>query len=329
MTRRAPVELAVQLELLERGEHVVVGVSGGADSMVLLELLSAARATHELQVSAVHVNYGLRGEDSRLDQQLVVRRCQELGIFLTLHRATELTPSDSNLEDRARTIRHRVLKQTAREIGASAVALGHTRDDQAETILLHLLRGSGLTGLVGMQARDGQIVRPLLNARRAEVRRYAHSRGIAYRDDASNFERRFARNRVRHLLLPLLAEEFNPRIVEVLAESALLVSEDEHFMDELAESIYRRFVKEAAEGASIAAEELLELPLALQRRILRSMFRSVSPTHQPAGHLHAVQAALAGLARSGAGVEFPLGQGLTLKRSRGTVAVTFATPRGS
>lgn len=335
MTRRARVELVFQLELLERGEHVVVGVSGGADSMVLLELLAAARTTHELTVSAVHVNYGLRGEASQLDEQLVVRRCHELDVFLMLHRATELGPNDSNLEDRARTIRHRVLKATARELGASAIALGHTRDDQAETILLHLLRGSGLTGLRGMAAREGQIVRPLLGARRTEVREYARARGVAYRDDASNVDQHFARNRVRHLLLPLLAEQFNPRIVDVLADGAGLVAEDERFLDDLAETIYRRFVKESAQAgtvvprATIASVELLDLPLALQRRIVRSMVRSVSPTHKPASHGRAVQAALDGLAASRAGVEFPLGGGLTLTRSRGTVAVAFVATRGS
>lgn len=344
MTRRARVELAFQLDLLERGEHVVVGVSGGADSMVLLELLAAARSTHELTVSAVHVNYGLRGEASQLDEQLVRRRCKELDVFLTLHRATELADEAvdgtvANLEDRARTVRHRVLKATARELGASAIALGHTRDDQAETVLLHLLRGSGLTGLRGMLAREGQIVRPLLGARRAEVRAYARSRGVAYRDDASNVDRRFARNRVRHLLLPLLAEQFNPRIVDVLVDGAGLVAEDERFLDDLAETIYRRFVKETdqagadagagATRATIASTELLDLPLALQRRIVRSMVRSVSPTHAPASHGRAVQAALDGLAKSRAGVEFPLGGGLTLTRSRGTVAVAFVTTPSS
>jgi tRNA(Ile)-lysidine synthase len=289
----------------------------------------------------VHVNYGMRGDESRLDERLVVRRCRELDVYLVLHRATELSADDANLEDRARTIRHRVFKQTARELGASAIALGHTRDDQAETVLLHLLRGAGLTGLRGMQAREGQFVRPLFGARRAEVRNYARERGIAYRDDASNLDPRFARNRVRNVLLPLLAEQFNPGIVDVLAESSTLVAEDERFMDELAESIYRRFVKEAAPaeasatGATIAAEELLELPLALQRRIVRSMVRAVSPTHAAPAHGRALNAALAALERLAArpsevaGVEFPLGRGLTLTRSRGTVAVRFATPRAT
>ncbi|MFO0702794.1 MAG: tRNA lysidine(34) synthetase TilS [Candidatus Andersenbacteria bacterium] len=306
--------------------------------MVLLELLAEMRTTHELQLSAVHVNYGLRGEASQLDERLVAQRCKDLAVFLTLHRASELHPDDANLEDRARTIRHRVLKQTARELGASAIALGHTRDDQAETVLLHLLRGAGLTGLRGMQPREGQIVRPLFGARRAEVRAYAHAHGVAYRDDASNLDHRFARNRVRHLLLPLLAEQFNPGIVDVLADSAALVAEDERFMDQLAESIYRRFVKEAATKAdsgangtraTIAAEELLELPLALQRRVVRSMVRAVAPTHVQPGHGRALQAALDGLAASRAGVEFPLGRGLTLTRLRGTVAVQFATSQTS
>lgn len=331
------VEEQFDSELFEKGETVVVGVSGGADSMVLLELLATLARTMELTIRAVHVNYGLRGEASRLDEYLVRRRCHELNIFLTVHRATEITAESSNLEERAREIRHSVLRAEASEFGASAIALGHTLDDQAETILLRLLRGSGLRGLTAMRARDGIIVRPLLRVPRATIRKYAKERAIAYRDDQSNFDLKFARNRVRYQLLPLLKEQFNPNIVSTLVQSAELVGDDERFMDELAETLYKRFVKETAEAVSIASVELTELPRALQRRLLRAMIRGLTYTARSSssnsrtsgplkvGHSRAVELALKALSKNNKGVVFPLGEGLTLRRNKGSVSVTFQT----
>ena len=308
----------------ERGESVIVGVSGGADSMVLLELMARLREPLELSVQAVHVNYGLRGEASRLDEYLVRRRCRALDIFLTVHRATELSPEAANLEERAREIRHEVLRAEAREVGASAIVLGHTLDDQAETILMRLMRGSGLTGLAAMRAREGIIVRPLLKIPRTAIRKYAKERAISYRDDQSNLDLEFTRNRVRYQLLPLLREHFNPAITQTLVQSAELVGEDEQFMDELSETLYRRFVKESSAGVSIASTEFLEFPNALQRRVLRSMLRAVA-RGKKIGHVRAVELALRALAKNNHGVIFPLGEGLTLERKKGILAVTLQT----
>ncbi len=339
------VEQQFESELFEKGESVVVGVSGGADSMVLLELLSALARSMDLSLRAVHVNYGLRGEASQLDEYTVRRRCHELNIFLMVHRATELTAESANLEERAREIRHTVLRAEASEIGASAIALGHTLDDQAETILLRLLRGSGLRGLAAMRARDGIIVRPLLRVPRATIRQYARDRAIGYRDDQSNFDLKFARNRVRYQLLPLLREQFNPNIVATLVQSAELIGADERFMDDLAETLYRRFVKEKDDAVVVASTELTELPRALQRRLLRAMIRGTLSNAKSAqgsqgaqvsqgaegahpqkiGHVRAVELALDALAKNNNGVIFPLGEGLTLRRIKGSVSVTLQT----
>jgi tRNA(Ile)-lysidine synthase len=323
INRQDPLEAEFITDAFEAGEVVLIGVSGGADSMVLLELLARARRQLDINVQALHVNYGLRGRASLLDERLVQRRCKALGIFLTIERTRELALGASNLEERAREIRQAAFKETAREIGASSIALGHTRDDQAETILMHLLRGSGLAGLRAMSYRDGAIVRPLLKVRRAEVRQYARERGIAYRDDATNDDLHFSRNRVRHLLLPMLQEEFNPNLVQTLTESVKSVAEDQAFLDEMAEMIYRRFVKEdsSQKKVSIMSTELLELPAALQRRVVRSMMRSVLPARVRVGHGVALDAALTTLKKHNAGVRLSLGEGLTLMRSKGTIFV--------
>lgn len=318
--------------LLERGERVVVAVSGGADSMVLLERLARLRDVLELELHVAHVNYGLRGQASELDERLVRRRCHELGLFLHVHRTDEVRRASSgNLEERARDVRYKYFREVAREVGASAIALGHTQDDQVETVLLRLMRGSGLTGLVAMQPRQGQLVRPLLNLSRAEVRAYAHERGIPHRLDASNRDLRFARNRVRHLLLPMLERYFNQQIKETLARSAELVTEDEHFLQELTEKMYGKLVKERRDGrdglgveVSIKSDELTDLPLALQRRLVRAMSRAAAPKVQ-LGHGIALDQALSTLAAHGDGVTLELGDRLTMTRKSGTVRITFST----
>jgi tRNA(Ile)-lysidine synthase len=324
---RSRLEWQFASELFERGETVLVGVSGGADSMVLLELLAQLRGPLELTLHAIHVNYQLRGIESLRDELLVRRRCRALDIFLTIERVPGLYIDDSNLEERARDIRHRVFREAAREVGASSLALGHTLDDQAETVLVRLLRGSGMQGLGAMRARDGLIARPLLETRRAEVRAYAHERGIAYRDDATNSDPSFVRNRVRHLLMPLLAEQFNPNVAQTLSDSARTTSDDDAFLQNLAEVLYRRYVKEKSNAAgrltaaSIATSELLELPKALQRRVVRLIEQALGVSR--VGHTRALEAALAKLAKKPVAFTMDLGEGLTLTSSHGIVTLTL------
>lgn len=323
VNRRALVEWAFDPSLFERGEKVLVAVSGGADSMVLLEFLANVAKSLELDLHALHVNFGLRGQESDRDERLVRRRCKELGVFLTIHEADNLSRSASNLEEKARDIRHKVLRETAQEIEASAIALGHTLDDQAETILMRVVRGSGTKGFAAMSSRDGSIVRPLLGVRREQVREYAKERGIAYREDASNHDLKFTRNRVRHILLPTLLKYFNPRVRETLVESADIMREDEKFLDELTETIFRRFVKEEPDQASIKAIELLDMPVAIQRRLIRAMLRSCSPKLGLVSHGKAVKQTLNVLKKSDGGMKFDLGAGLTLERKKGIVSLTL------
>jgi len=328
-SRVARLEWEFLEDLFEPAEIVLVGVSGGADSMVLLELLTKLAQKKDFELQALHVNYGLRGRESQLDEQLVRYRCKQLNVFLNLHKVNNLSMADSNLEERAREVRQRALTQTAEEIKATGIALGHTLDDQAETILMRLLRGSGLTGLKGMSQRDGQIVRPLLKVTRLQVRTYARERGIPYRDDSSNVDLRFMRNKIRHQLLPLLKEQFNPQLSQVLVTCSELIADDEQFMSEMTKVMYRRFVKEdsgqgrAVRKLTISSADLMELPRALQRRVLRMMIGLVGRGRIKLGYVKALEQARKSLAQHRAGVKFPLGGGLTLRRSKGIISISF------
>jgi tRNA(Ile)-lysidine synthase len=266
---------------------VVVAVSGGADSVALARALDDARDPHTpFPLVLAHLNHQLRGRDSDGDEEFVVELHAQLtaagrpNLMLSRTRrdmAAEARAEGANLEALARRERYRWLAEVARTHGIRYIATGHTANDQAETVLHRLLRGTGLRGLRGIAARRElesglQVVRPLLPATRADILAYLHELRQPYREDATNQDRRYTRNRIRHELLPLLARQFNPAIVRVLASLA-----------EQAEEAYR--IEEAAAFALLSETELPragELLIFDRRRLLtaprhrvREMFRLV------------------------------------------------------
>ncbi len=208
--------------MLESGERVIAAVSGGADSVCLVHLLREAQVN---LAGVAHFNHKLRGEASEEDERFVSSLAARLE--LPFYRA-EGRPGDGNLEQEARRDRRAFFLSLLRDGVCDRVALAHTRDDQAETVLFRVLRGSGLTGLAGIHpvTEDG-VIRPLIGVTRGEVLEFLRSRGIEWREDASNLDLRFARNRIRHSLLPQLASEWNPRIVDALANLGDLAYEEE------------------------------------------------------------------------------------------------------
>jgi tRNA(Ile)-lysidine synthase len=278
-----------------RGESAVVAVSGGADSTALLLALEELTRTGRLALglTAAHLDHGLRGERAREDARWVGELARVLGFRFVLGRASvgeRACAGRDNLEQAARRARYEFLAGAAREAGARAVLAAHTLDDQAETVLLRLLRGSGAEGLAGMSAERGLeeggevlLRRPLLAwARRADTESYCRERGVEFREDEMNEDERFARVRVRRRLLPLL-ETFNPRASEALARAAELLRDDSAALDALAAALLKEARAEEdtqastegdahapAEGAWPLRVEVLAAALpALRRRALR------------------------------------------------------------
>ena len=215
---------------------MIVAVSGGVDSMVLLDLIARLRSSMKINVSAAHVNYGLRGRESNRDEEFVreMAACCDISSDVL---QTHLSNAD-NLQNEARKVRYAFLTECAQKRGACCIATAHHRDDQAETVLIHLMRGAGLGGLGGMswssELADGlRLVRPLLGIGRDEVAAYAADRSIRFVEDATNEEIRYHRNAVRHTLLPMM-EEFNPQIRDHLSNMAGRLREDEHVLMSLA-----------------------------------------------------------------------------------------------
>ncbi|MEX2661495.1 MAG: tRNA lysidine(34) synthetase TilS [Vicinamibacterales bacterium] len=209
----------------------MVALSGGPDSVALLHILRELEAQGDLVVAgAAHFNHGLRGEASDGDEAFCRDLTASLGVPLETGacevRALALREKRS-IEDAARRVRYAFLAEAAARLGADAVAIGHSRDDQAETFLLRLIRGAGTRGLGAIRPKAGLFVRPLIDISRDALRQYAADGGLTFRDDASNADVAVPRNRVRHELLPYLEREFSPGIVEVLAREAALARDDD------------------------------------------------------------------------------------------------------
>jgi tRNA(Ile)-lysidine synthase len=208
--------------MLTPGDRVLVAVSGGSDSVGLLAVLHHVRKRYAISLVAAHVNHGLRGEEAERDERCAAEVAARLEVpFVRAHLGGELRRG-SNLEERAREARYRALHRLAAAEGCAKIATGHTRDDQAETVILRLVRGAGPGGLAGIRpVREDGVIRPLLDCRRAEVEAAVRAAGLPFRHDRMNDDPRFLRTQVRRRVLPLLAE-LNPRIVDALARTAAI-----------------------------------------------------------------------------------------------------------
>ncbi len=264
--------------MLALDARVIVAVSGGPDSVCLLHVL------RELKIPVVgiaHVNHKLRGEASEEDQRFVAAMAREME--LEFYCATAVCGA-GNLEQTARRARREFFRDLVRRDLADRIALGHTRDDQAETVLFRMLRGSGLAGLAGILPVTAEgLIRPFLGVNRSEVEVFLRARGIPWREDSSNLEPRFARNRIRHQLLPQLKQDWNPHLTESLSRLADLAYEEERWWAAEIARLAEEMLAVSPGAVEVQARELARLPRAVARRLIRHAIRRAK------GNLHAVE----------------------------------------
>lgn len=260
--------------MLVPGQRIGVAVSGGADSVCLLELLRELASGWNLSLTVLHVDHNLRGQESAADAEFVRGLAERFDLPFVMMRA-DMSERPGNLEQEARRARLSFFKQLLADGRLDRVATGHTRSDQAETVLFRFLRGSGSAGLSGIRPIAGGIIRPLLEIDGEEVREYLHSSGVVWREDSSNTSLRFARNRIRHQLLPQLAREWNPAISTVLSHAAEWAQGEEAWwkaeIDRLAAAHF--VVSESA--IVVSAQVLADLPVAVSRRLIRRALQTV------------------------------------------------------
>jgi tRNA(Ile)-lysidine synthase len=315
-------------ESIRAGDRVAVAVSGGADSVALLCLLLELRAELGIVLSVAHVNHKLRGEESDEDERFVAMLAQQHGLELHACDAPiggrHNSETHSGIEAAARELRYGFFRQLAREGRASKMATAHTLDDQAETVVLRIFRGTGIRGLSGIHPRIvfeekgrafGELVRPLLGFRRAALQEFLRKRGQSWREDSSNRDIAFLRNRVRHRLLPMIGEEFGEAAIEHMAELAEIArAEEEHWGCGHPEvNVQGDRGGETRLAASLPIRSLLSLPVAARRRLMRGWLEANVPDLSISFRL--IEEALE-LAGESSGKRFALPGGRMLRRGR-------------
>lgn len=266
--------------LLPAGTRVAVALSGGADSVALLFALREVAADELfLVVGAAHLNHQLRGAEADSDAQFCRDLAARLEMPIDVERADVATlarETGTSIEHAAHIARHAFFDRAVARLGATVIAVAHTKDDQAETFLLRLLRGAGPRGLSGIHPRAGVVVRPLIDTSRAEVRDFLRAAGIAFREDASNADLSIPRNRIRHELLPLLDARFSPGVVNVLDRAAAIAREDADYLEDAARTVAARLISRTTRGVELDADALLAEPPAIARRVIRLAQQTVA-----------------------------------------------------
>lgn len=267
--------------LAPSGARVLVALSGGGDSVALLLIMRALHAQGEIVLAgAAHLNHRLRGAESDTDEAFCRTLAERVSVpFVSdgVDVAALARSEKRSIEDAARRARYAFLERTADALGADVIATGHTRDDQAETFLLRILRGAGTRGLAAIRPRIGRVVRPLLDVSREELRAFLETEGEPFREDATNADVQIARNRVRHEVIPLLRSRFSGAVVDALAREAELARRDEDFLRRQAIDLARSIVlSENDSELRIAAAPLAEAHRALSSRVAQAVLEKLS-----------------------------------------------------
>jgi len=312
--------------MLQEGDHLLAAVSGGPDSIALLRVLIMLSPEYRLKLTVAHLNHGLRGIEADGDEDFVRRLCAETGIPCVCRKSdihSLRAGHGGSLEEVAREERYRFLEETANSCGAGKIATGHHCDDQAETVLINLVRGTGLEGLKGIApVRNGRIIRPLLDVSMSEITNFLEKEGLTYRTDSSNLTPFFLRNRIRNDLLPSLRKDYNPQIVKGLCQTADIMRRDDEYLQEAVRKTLSNWgVVPGGEEITLPLTSVQGLPVALQRRIIKVLTEGslkVGAAGIAYCHINAVLD-LALNPRCVASLDLP--RGIRIEKKRGTLLI--------
>ena len=317
--------------MLERGRHLCVAVSGGIDSMVLLRVLYALKDELSLKLSVCHVNHNLRGAESRRDLAFVRDASQKMGLRFvskTLKKGELTIRKGVSLQSLARDKRFRALEEAMKELQADAIALGHNSDDSVETFLMRVLKGCGLKGLCGIPPKRGPFVRPLIEISRAEIDWHAKKEGVRHVEDSTNKTDKYLRNSVRLKLLPFIERHYNPAIKDTVLRTQSVLQRDEAFIEETAKAAYLSTVIEEGKGFVVFDRgKLLSLHEAMGARVFLMAAQSVKVKGDKEEYAHSVEDFLSVVRGARPNAIIKLHQGLYARREYDKVFVSRTKPR--
>ena len=273
--------------MVDPGDTVIVAVSGGPDSICLLDVLDALSRELEIGLVVAHYNHGLREEEDEAETRLVQDIAESMKLPFETGKADHLRHQDSSVEERARDARYAFLEGVRENHVARKIALGHNHNDQAETVLMRLLRGSGPPGLAGIPpVRDNKIIRPLIEVKREEIMDYLKARRLPYAFDSSNKDTRYLRNRIRLELLPML-QDYQPQIIDRLCRLSNIIREEDLFMESMASDWIDREAERDAEGnISVLLSSFINLTEPLRNRVVRHILKKIGGNLRQIGYDH-------------------------------------------
>jgi len=259
-------------KLLQEEDKIVVACSGGPDSLALLHILVRFRLEYNISIVVAHVDHMLRGEESAMEAAFVVDFCAKRNL-ICYHKAINvpqvIRETGMSGEEAARVVRYQYLRQITEKLGGAKIATGHHRDDQAETVLMNMLRGAGSAGIRGIQPINGDVIRPLLSVSRAEILAYCEKEQLDPRFDSSNSQINYLRNRIRIRLLPELEKQYNSTVKDALCKTAIIVGDEHDFIQKAARSVWSQVIEECENCLFIAAEPMKSVHIAVKREIFR------------------------------------------------------------
>jgi len=287
----------LKYNLLQKNDRILVAVSGGADSLALLHCLYALKSKYDLILIVAHLNHMFRGTEADRDAEYVKNIADKLGLQSVIEKANVpeiLEQGNFSPQEGARVVRYDFLVKTAQTFSCNKIALGHHKDDQAETVLLNLLKGAGLDGLKGIAPKRDLFIRPLIEVKKDTLEQYCKENNLVFCNDESNYKDIYLRNKIRNRLMPIIIEEFNQNIIDTLANTAEILREENLYLEAMAEKSEKQcrlFLNPDGKKGEWSTQFFVELPIAIQRRIIRQIYALLkgSSHNLPFFHVEAVR----------------------------------------
>lgn len=259
--------------MIKNGDRILIGVSGGVDSIVLLDVLVRIKARYNIDIIVAHLNHCLRGEDAEKDEQFVKSLSEKYGLKCYTKKSNmNLFAKENKIssEEAGRILRYSFFDELVKIENCNKIAIAHNKNDQAETILMRIFRGTGLDGLVGIKHVNNSIIRPILDCSRDEIEEYQKMNHLEYREDYTNSQTIYTRNSIRHEMIPLIKKEYNSNIIDSLCRMSNLIQDDLNIINtSVMESLLKLEFQEHTKMVSFNKEKFLELDIALQKRVVR------------------------------------------------------------
>lgn len=280
-------------KMITAGDRIIAGVSGGPDSLCLIYALNKLKAKLKIELFAVHINHSIRGKSADMDQQFVEDFCRKLGIQVYSEKIlVKQIAGDRKIsvEEAGRIARYDCFEKYAKELNANKIAVGHNMNDNSETVLLNLVRGTGIEGLKGIEPVRGMIIRPLIEISRAEIELYCKEEGLNPRIDETNTDSAYTRNRIRNGLIPYIKENFNPNIIEAINRTAEIIYDENLFVSEVSEAYYSECLQDSDQNSiKINLEKFNMLHSAVRKRIIRMAVERLNGSTRAVEKIHIEQ----------------------------------------